>query len=610
MSFLKTAAAAKVAKAKGKDESEPTSLRYFRHALGTPFHPVPTKEKDELRASSLPFCAIIYLEAKMKNAAHIPNKPHAWKDKFYLEIGTKTHELWQRTMTRAARDSSAPIKAKPFGGWKCTHCKRELPPQFLPEPCKCGPYTESRFIALRIKQNTRSAEIERLPERWRDVAGYEGLYSVSDWGRVRSEARWVRRGANHLLIKEKILQQSLCGKTVYYKVNLSKNGAQKTHSVHKLVADAFLPAPKNGETDIRHLDSVSTNNYYENLARGTRSENVSDSISVGTHRIGEYSTSTLTARQVFTIRKRHQEGWSQADLADSFNISDDIVDNIVNFKTWKPEKYVASLAEMRKQGRGDSEAYGRLYDEWCDLTGTAYTEDPDIAGYKREYRELGPNPDFDYVEASIFYKGLSGHIDWICYFPETDWWLVVDLKTASSAAVKAPEKNLPVIKNIFQIETYAALLPKLYPEITHISEYSLLYMTRDSATQWHSCNQTWGEARNKRAWKRINRWVKSFAFANEYLDAGKHDAEIMLDVIDHRPCLSEKSYSREMSCVYQYSPEGECPYKELCCGSEGQALVKKIYARMQDRLDDHLAKAPKPAKAKSVSKTAKTSRRR
>lgn len=92
-------------------------------------------------------------------------------------------------------------------------------------------------------------------EKWKPIEGYEGLYEVSDWGDVKS------LNYNHTG-KEKILSVGLCWG--YHIVGLCKDGISKTHKVHRLVAQAFIPNPDNLPC-VNHKDEVRSNNHVGNL---------------------------------------------------------------------------------------------------------------------------------------------------------------------------------------------------------------------------------------------------------------------------------------------------------------------------------------------------------
>lgn len=102
-------------------------------------------------------------------------------------------------------------------------------------------------------------------ENWKAIAGYEGLYEVSNKGRVKSLG-------NNKTRKEKILKQArnCCG---YLFVGLSKDGKVKHTFVHRLVAEAFIPNPNNLET-INHKDEVKTNNAASNLEWMSQKDNI------------------------------------------------------------------------------------------------------------------------------------------------------------------------------------------------------------------------------------------------------------------------------------------------------------------------------------------------
>lgn len=118
--------------------------------------------------------------------------------------------------------------------------------------------------------------MDRKIEEWRAVVGYEGLYEVSSFGRVRS----IDRVITHNNKKGMKSYRQLKGKTLklgkdghgYNHVNLGKNGVNKFKSVHRMVAEAFIPKI-DGKNYVNHIDSNPLNNKVENLEWCTSSEN-------------------------------------------------------------------------------------------------------------------------------------------------------------------------------------------------------------------------------------------------------------------------------------------------------------------------------------------------
>lgn len=109
-------------------------------------------------------------------------------------------------------------------------------------------------------------------EIWKDVKGYEGIYQVSDLGRVRSLDRIISDGRK---LKGKILKN--CNDTHgYLFVVLSKNGKIKTIRVHKLVAITFLNHEPCGlDLVVDHIDNNKLNNKVSNLQLITQRSNTS-----------------------------------------------------------------------------------------------------------------------------------------------------------------------------------------------------------------------------------------------------------------------------------------------------------------------------------------------
>ncbi len=114
-----------------------------------------------------------------------------------------------------------------------------------------------------------------VAERWAPVSGYEGLYEVSDQGRVRSVDRVVpHQYVGYLTLRGRLLKQKPDPRG-YSQAYLSAGGAVSTRRVHRLVAEAFHgPCPEGQE--VRHGPGGMLDNRVENLSYGTRRENRGD----------------------------------------------------------------------------------------------------------------------------------------------------------------------------------------------------------------------------------------------------------------------------------------------------------------------------------------------
>lgn len=96
-----------------------------------------------------------------------------------------------------------------------------------------------------------------LDEIWKPIQGYEGIYDVSNYGRVRSHD-YYKKGVTQIL-------QTQATKGYYVKVGLRKDGQKRYYRVHRLVAIAFLPPPQEGQTQVEHLNCDKRDNRVENL---------------------------------------------------------------------------------------------------------------------------------------------------------------------------------------------------------------------------------------------------------------------------------------------------------------------------------------------------------
>lgn len=95
-------------------------------------------------------------------------------------------------------------------------------------------------------------------EEWKDIHGYEGFYQVSSYGRIYSLRTFT-------YLKPLISYD-------YCYVNLSIKGKRKRLSIHRLVAEHFIPNILN-KKEVNHIDGNKRNNHYYNLEWSTRKEN-------------------------------------------------------------------------------------------------------------------------------------------------------------------------------------------------------------------------------------------------------------------------------------------------------------------------------------------------
>lgn len=117
---------------------------------------------------------------------------------------------------------------------------------------------------------------------WVPIPGWEGYYEISAGGAIRSVARTTVSSAGHRYrVRERLLKPWLATRG-YLTVSLTRDSKMTTRPVHRLMAEAFLPNP-GGLPVVRHLDDDKLNNALSNLAWGTQTDNLNDSVRNGTH---------------------------------------------------------------------------------------------------------------------------------------------------------------------------------------------------------------------------------------------------------------------------------------------------------------------------------------
>lgn len=173
-------------------------------------------------------------------------------------------------------------------------------------------------------------------EEWKDIHGFEGLYQVSNLGRVRSLDRVTLTARGSRKYRGKLVYSKPDSSTGYCRVALSCPTSPGRDWTHRLVAREFLPNHENKKY-VNHINGVKTDNRADNLEWCTALEN-------NVHAINELPRKKNTDRekciqfkplQVLDVRKRFSLGETALMLAKRYNVDRKTIDNIVKRRTWK-----------------------------------------------------------------------------------------------------------------------------------------------------------------------------------------------------------------------------------------------------------------------------------
>ena len=156
-------------------------------------------------------------------------------------------------------------------------------------------------------------------EVWKPVVGYEGLYEVSDQGRVKGPKGFVKPKPTN---------------TGYLRTELWQRGLRHRPSLHRLVAEHFILNPRRCP-QVNHKDGNKANNVVDNLEWCTASENALHAVQLR-GRFGENASSAkLTEREVIAISVMLEKGVPGKWLADVFGVTNAQISNIRNCQQWQ-----------------------------------------------------------------------------------------------------------------------------------------------------------------------------------------------------------------------------------------------------------------------------------
>lgn len=223
----------------------------------------------------------------------------------------------------------------------CSKCKEEL-------PYSSFSYRKEGKLNLqsRCKECLRISYLKKgynepvyLPnEIWKDIPDYEGLYQVSNIGRIKSTNKTIYLKNGKTKVSRSLIMKETLDKG-YKVVTLSRNLKKMRTGCHRLVAKAFIPNPHN-KPCVNHINGIKNDNRVENLEWVTYSENEWHSFNVLNKRrnIGEESSSAkLTEEKVLAIRRLHRINpkYNRKIIAAKFGMHPNSLNDITRRKSWK-----------------------------------------------------------------------------------------------------------------------------------------------------------------------------------------------------------------------------------------------------------------------------------
>lgn len=172
-----------------------------------------------------------------------------------------------------------------------------------------------------------------MNEIWKQIPNHPH-YEVSNQGNIRS---WKIPRSKKIANTPRLLKKKLNTKTGYYNVTIyDQSGILKTHYVHRLVAQTFIPTDDPKHTVVRHLDDNRLNNNVENLAWGNQKDNAKDAILNGKILAGTNAKqSKLTERDIVLAARMRKEGLTHEQIANILGVARSVITALLSGKTYK-----------------------------------------------------------------------------------------------------------------------------------------------------------------------------------------------------------------------------------------------------------------------------------
>lgn len=164
-------------------------------------------------------------------------------------------------------------------------------------------------------------------EEWKPISGYEGLYEISSFGRVKSLNRYHQR--TEFIVKLQLSNKGYC------RIALYKDAKGKKYQIHRLVANHFIQNPEN-KPEPNHKKGIKTDNMFKNLEWVTKSENLKHATSTGLKtQFGEKNPiAKLNKDKILQIRALLKEGKSLTTIGNLYGVKFQTISDIKRGKIW------------------------------------------------------------------------------------------------------------------------------------------------------------------------------------------------------------------------------------------------------------------------------------
>lgn len=171
-------------------------------------------------------------------------------------------------------------------------------------------------------------------EIWKEGLYWEGLYEVSNMGRVRNIQRWVKSKGPGKKFLPVVIRKPQLNRYGYPVVCLNGKPKAVLKSIHRMVVEAFIGPIPDG-MQVNHKDGNKENNHLDNLEICTGSQNQLHRHRVlGQHRGEKHPRAVLTNKSVRQIIKMFDDGFSNREIGERFGVDRTTIGHIKKGKTW------------------------------------------------------------------------------------------------------------------------------------------------------------------------------------------------------------------------------------------------------------------------------------